>query len=89
MINKYSRTYKLKIEHLVYEKIAESPFKKINGSKKGDLLVRTYYPKNLLLIQRDYDKGEDIIKVHGVNPEVVESKLEKITGVNLSQYRVY
>ncbi len=84
--NPYSRRYEIDFGNGVYDKIAEnSDFKEICG-KAGDSLLVRGEPENLFLIERKNNK--EILKIHSKEPEAVQSQLEKITGVALSQYRV-
>jgi len=43
---------------------------------------------NLLLVEKSSSKEKEIIKIHSTEPEKMQSELEKITGINFSQYRI-
>lgn len=87
--NPYSRKYEINFGNGVYSKIAKNAdLKKIHGEIWDSLLVRGD-PENLILVQRDFKNKKEIIKIHSKEPEAVQSQLEKITGVDLSQYRVH
>lgn len=79
--------YEIELGNGVYDKIANHPdFKKICGEVGDSLLVRGS-SENLFLIERKGNK--EILKIHSNKPEAIQSQLEKITGVELSQYRMH
>ncbi len=85
--NPYSRRYEIDSVNGICDKIAEnSDFKEICG-KAGDSLLVRGEPENLFLIERKNNK--EILKIHSNEPKAMQSKLESITGINLSQYRVH
>lgn len=88
MKNEYKR-YSVGIEHGVYDLVAEdNTLKNVSGEVGDPVLVRTYDHKdNLLLVQRDVPSEKDIVKIQGPHVKRVESKLSKITGLNLSNFQ--
>lgn len=85
--NPYSRKYEFPSDRGVYNKVVGHPdFKKICGEVGDSLLVRGS-SENLFLIERKDNK--EILKIHSNKPEAMQSQLENITGVVLSQYRKY
>ncbi|MDP2672432.1 MAG: hypothetical protein Q8O84_01325 [Nanoarchaeota archaeon] len=88
-INSYSRKYEMPLPDGIYGKIVDS-LPKIHGVYPDHLFVRgsSKNPEDLILIQRDYKKMKEIVKIHSKEPETVQLHLEKITGVKLSDYRV-
>lgn len=87
-INSHSRGYEFNFGEGVYGRIAYSKeLKKIYGIIYQPLLVMGDQ-ENLILIKRDFNKRKEIIKIHSEKPDVIQSQLEKITGMNFSQYRV-
>lgn len=88
-INPYSRRYEIDSNNGVYDKIANnSQFSKISGELGDALLVRGNL-KDLLIVEKNKVNSKEIIKIHSKEPELMQSKLENITGVNLSQYRIH
>lgn len=88
-INSYSRRYELDSNNGVYDKIANnSEFKKILGEVGDSLLVRGNL-KDLLIVGKNKNTNKEIIKIHSIEPEQMQSKLENITGVKFSQYRIH
>ena len=87
MTNAYSRRYEVDSDKGVYDKLANSQnLKKIHGEIGDPLLIRGN-SENLLLIERKNNK--EILKIHSKELEAMQSELEKITGVALSQYRIH
>lgn len=87
-INAYSRRYEFEFGNGVYDKIANnSYFGEICG-KAGDSLLVRGSQDNLFLIERNHKTNKEIIKIHSKELDEIQSKLEKITGVDFSQYRV-
>lgn len=82
-----SRRYEFDLDKGIYDKIAKNSDLKIIFGKSWDHLLVRGDQKNLILIRRDFDNKKEIIKVHSTKPETVQSKLEKITGVDFSKYR--
>ena len=86
------RKYEFDFGKGIYKKIAESDkLKKIHGDVGDSILVRGSSRSLILIekIEQGYNKGKEIIKVHSKEPEIMQSKLEKITGVGFSKYRTY
>ena len=91
-INAYSRRYEVPFGRGVHGKIANfKEFKRISGEIYGPLLVRTIGgdPKDLILLERNFNKKKEIIKIHSEKSGEIQSQLEKITGVDFSQYRIH
>ncbi len=89
MVNQYNMKFSIETKHGVYDLVAEdSSLRKVFGSVGDNILVRTYFPKNLLIVRRDDNQGKDIIQINALNPEKVKSKLESITGVDLSNHQI-
>lgn len=88
-IDNYSRKYEVDFGNGVYDKIASNVELKVISGKTGDSFLVRGNSKDLLLIERKSSDGKEIIKIHSKEPQVMQSKLESITGVNLSQYRKY
>lgn len=85
--NSYSRRYE--IDNGVYDKVASHPdFKKIHGEIGDSLLVRKS-GNGIFLIEKNHKTNKEIIKIHSEEPDAIQSRLEEITGVKLSQYRVH
>ena len=88
MVDAYSRRYEVDFSKEVYNKIAKNTdLNKIHGEIGDSLLVRGS-KKDLFLIEKNKN-GKEIIKIHSENPGVIQSQLENITGINLSQYRIF
>ena len=82
-----SRRYEIDSDKEVYNKIANHPdLRKIYG-EVGDSLFVGGSTENLFLIEKKNNK--EIIKIHSEKPAEIQLQLEKITGINLSQYRIY
>ena len=87
MADAYSRRYEIDFDKGVYDKIAESDqLKKIYG-KAGDSILIRGDSENLLLIERDFNKKKEIIKIHSKDLDTIQSQLENISRLNLSQYK--
>lgn len=86
--NPYSGRYELELDNEVYNKIASHPdFKEIFG-KPGDSLLVRGSGDGIFLIEKNHKTNKKIIKIHSEKSEAIQSRLEEITGVELSQYRV-
>ncbi|KHO55175.1 MAG: hypothetical protein QT10_C0005G0012 [archaeon GW2011_AR19] len=86
-INSYSRKYKMNISDGIYGKIVDG-LPKISGEYGDEILVRGH-SGDIVLIQRNFKTMKEIVKIHSKEPEKVQSHLENITGVKLSEYRVH
>ena len=82
--NEYSRRYEMDIPNGIYGKILDS-LPKISGEYPEHLFVRGS-PEELVLIERNYNKMKEIVKIHSIDPEKTQSHLENITGVKFSKY---
>lgn len=88
-INSYSKKFAVDFGKGIYGKIAHfREFKRISGEIYGPLLVQEN-SGSLILMERDIKNKKEIIKIHSTKSEAIQSQLEKITGVNLSQYRIH
>ncbi len=86
-INAYSGRYEIELDNEVYDKIANHPdFREICG-KPGDSFLVRGSGKGIFLIEKDNKTNKKIIKIHAEEPDSIQSQLENISGLNLSQYR--
>ncbi len=87
-INAYSGRYEIELDNEVYDRIASHPgFREICG-KSGDSLLVRGIGEGIFLIEKNHKTNKKIIKIHSEKSEAIQSRLEEITGVALSQYRV-
>ena len=86
-INSYSRRYEVPFGKLVYGTIANN-LRKINGEYGNHILIRNS-SEDLVLLKRDFNKKREIIKIHSKEPEKMQLRLESITGIKFSEYRIH